>query len=132
MLVHAGNDAPAILKNIQKSSVFEIADFDSLAAIEVSLMVRQAIDNGNKRGAVGINCPWTKVKFDMQIIAIAKVHDATTIYTDDSDIHAHAENEHLKVIRLIDIPIPQKKMKDMQEPLSFDKQKDNIIEPIKL
>jgi hypothetical protein len=65
----------------------------------------------------------------MQIIAIAKVNGATTIYTDDSDIHAHAENEHLKVIRLIDIPVPQKKMKDMQEPLGFDKQEKNAIEP---
>ena len=40
LLVHAGKDAPTILKDIQKSSVFEIGSFDDRAAVEVSLMVR--------------------------------------------------------------------------------------------
>ena len=114
----------SIVKEIEKSSVFRIAPFDNLAAIEVSLMTRKAMGNGKKRGAANTDCTWAKVKYDRQIIAIAKVHGATTIYSDDSDIHAHAEVEGLKVVRLVDIPIPQKKMKDMQEPLAFEKQKN--------
>lgn len=79
-------------------------------------MTRQAIDSGNKRdGADEIT--WAKIKYDWQIIAIARVHHANTIYSDDNHIHSHCNNTQIRVIRLADIPVPQKKIQN--EELDF-------------
>lgn len=104
MLVRAGNETESLINTIEKSSVFSIEAFDTLAAIEVAMMTQQAKKNGNKRGdSEGV---WAKVKYDRQIVSIAKVHRATAIYSDDGDIHALARTLKIDVIRLIDLPIP--------------------------
>jgi len=108
LLVRAGSDTNSLVSTIQKSPVFRIEPFNTLAAIEVAIMTRQAIDNGDKRG--GIDSTWAKVKYDRQIIAIARVHGATTIYSDDEDICVHAKTANIEVLRLEDLPIPQKMM----------------------
>lgn len=105
LLVRAGDATPALISTIEKSSIFRTEPFDKMAAIEVAMMTRLALENGGKRG--GIDCPWQKVKYDRQIIAIAKVHGATAIYSDDGDIHTHGETAQIKVIRVADLPIPQ-------------------------
>jgi hypothetical protein len=84
LLVRAGDDMQSLVNMLQKSAVFHIVPFDTLAAIEVAAMTQRAIDNGDKRG--GVDCSWAKIKYDRQIIAIAKVHRATAIYSDDDDI----------------------------------------------
>jgi hypothetical protein len=50
--------------------------------------------------------PWQKVKFHRQIVAIAKVHGVSEIYSDDSDIAALSERAKIKVVRLADLPLP--------------------------
>ena len=64
--------------------------FETRAAIEVALMTRNAKSGGDKKG--GLDAPWAKVKFDRQIVAIAKVVQASAIYTDDGDIVSIARN----------------------------------------
>jgi hypothetical protein len=130
LLVRAGGAMQSLVSIIQKHSVFRIADFDTLAAIEAAVMTRQAIDSGNKRdGADEIT--WAKIKYDWQIIAIAKVHRATAIYSDDNHIYSHCNNDKsIEVIRLSDIPVPQKKIQNGE--FDFNNQKDNIVEPVKL
>ena len=112
LLVRAGSSIPDLIKTIEKSAVFSIEPFDTLAAIEVAMMTRQAIDNGDKRG--GVDCTWAKVKYDRQIIAIAKVHRATTIYSDDADIYIHANIAKIKVLRLEDLPLPKEKAETVE------------------
>lgn len=104
LLVRAGSATQALIDTLQKSPVFQIKPFDTLAAIEVAAMTKQAIDSGNKRG--GVDSTWAKVKYDRQIVAIAKVHRAKVIYSDDDDIHKHAKAVDIEVLRLIDIPAP--------------------------
>lgn len=105
LLIRAGDNAQSIVNTIQKSSVFRIVPFDTLAAIEVAAMTRQAIDDGDKRG--GTDCTWAKVKYDRQIIAIAKVHRATIIYSDDEHIRTHGKAANIRVVGIADLPIPQ-------------------------
>jgi predicted nucleic acid-binding protein len=114
ILIRAGEDAQSIVNTIQKSPVFRIIPFDTLAAIEVAAMTRKAINDGNKRG--GVDCSWAKVKYDRQIIAIAKVHRATVIYSDDEDIRTHAEANNIQVVGIADLPIPQ----DVRQGKLFD------------
>ena len=68
-----------IVDHLQKYSVFSIEPFDTRAAIEVAAMTRDALTAGNKRG--NSSATWAKVKYDRQIVAIAKVHGATGFYS---------------------------------------------------
>ena len=96
-----------IVEELQKHAVFSIEPFDTRAALEVSAMSRTALAGGNKKGKS--TAPWQKVKFDRQIVAIAKVHGATEIYSDDDDIMALGGQAKIKVIRLSDLPLPPEK-----------------------
>ena len=82
ILVKAGASGPEWLAILKKSSVFKIATFDILAAVE------HAATQQSRRDA-SIVKPMSarpKAKFDDQIVAIAAVQQATVIYSDDPDI----------------------------------------------
>ena len=53
------------------------------------------------------------MKFDRQIVAIAKVEGAERIYSNDGDIARYAKAEGLEVIRLQDLPDPPEKTPDL-------------------
>lgn len=67
-------------------------------------MTREALVRGKKRGDSA--APWAKLKFDQQIVAIARVHQATIIYSDDRDIRAIATRLGLEVIGIADLELP--------------------------
>jgi hypothetical protein len=103
-LVRAGEAGPAVLDRINRSARFRLADFDQRAAVELAQMTREAIQSGDKRS--GSDSPWQKVKYDRQIIAIARVHNASAIYADDSGIATFASAIGLNVIRTWELPLP--------------------------
>jgi hypothetical protein len=108
VLVRAGATASQqIVEHLQKYSVFRIEPFDTRAAIEVAAMTRTALDSGKKRGSSVAT--WAKVKYDRQIVAIAKVCGAATIYSDDGDIAALAKEAKINVIGIADLPLPPEK-----------------------
>jgi len=117
LLVRAGESMQLLVNTIQKSSVFSLEPFDTRAAIEVAVMAHKEIDAGNKKG--GVDSTWAKIKYDRQIIAIAKVNNASTIYSDDRDIHGMAEKAKINVLRLVDLPVPKEML---QEELDLDPQ----------
>jgi hypothetical protein len=75
ILVRAGDAGPEYLDILNKSASFRIVPFDQRAAVEVAAALREAIDAGYKKG--GTQSPWAKVKFDRQIVAIAKLQSPT-------------------------------------------------------
>jgi hypothetical protein len=106
VLVRAGPQASQeIVEKLNKLAVFRVESFDARAAIEVAAMTRRDLDGtGKKRGkATG---PWAKIKYDRQIVAIAKVTRATTIYSDDADIRSIAAGKDIQVVGLKDLPLP--------------------------
>ena len=92
------------LATIKKSAHFRIEDFDERAAIEVALMTKDAIDKGDKKD--GSKETWAKVKFDRQIVAIAKVNRVTVIYTDDNNLRKLAASQGVRAIGVGELPIP--------------------------
>ncbi|MDA2934247.1 hypothetical protein MYX82_07875, partial [Acidobacteria bacterium AH-259-D05] len=46
------------------------------------------------------------VKFDRQIVAIAKVENAHTIYSDDDHLKSYGEKVGIKVVSVSDLPLP--------------------------
>ncbi len=106
-LVRIGANRQQFVDKFNDMSIFECLAFDQLSAIELAIMTKEAIDAGDKRG--GSQDIWSKVKFDRQIVAIAKVNGATTIYTDDGGLKNTATAQGFIVIGLADIPIPPEK-----------------------
>jgi predicted nucleic acid-binding protein len=104
-LVKAGAAASQqIVEELQRYAAFSIEPFDTRAALEVAAMSRAALADGGKKGRSA--APWQKVKYDRQIVAIAKVHGATEVYSDDSNIEVLCEAAKIKMVRLGELPLP--------------------------
>jgi hypothetical protein len=112
-LIGAGDAAPQYLEILNKTSRFRIASFGPRAAVEAAARHREALQGGDKKEG---SESWAKVKFDRQIIAIAKVEGAERIYSNDSDIYRYGKADGLEVIRLEDLPASPEKTPDL-----FDK-----------
>jgi predicted nucleic acid-binding protein len=111
-LIGAGDAAPQYLEILNKTSRFRIAPFGPRAAVEAAARHREALRAGDKKEG---SESWAKVKFDRQIIAIAKVEGAERIYSNDADIRRFGKAEGLEVIRLQDLPDPPAKTPDLFE-----------------
>lgn len=83
-LVKAGEGAGEILGRINGEARLKVAPFDLRAAAETAVMTQEALAAGDKSSGTGQ--PWQKVKFDRQIIAIARVARADRILADDSGL----------------------------------------------
>lgn len=104
LLVIAGSAGPKYLDVINGRSCFKIADFDTRAATEVALQIRNAKETGDKRQ--GSTSTWAKAKFDRQIVAIGKVEGVTTIYSDDEDIQKDSSDSGIEAKGTKDLPSP--------------------------
>jgi len=107
ILVHAGPAMPRYLDELNVASVFRIAPFDQRAAIECALVIKDSLDRGGLRvDASDPVATRAKVKFDRQIVAIAKVEGAHTIYTDDDDVVAYARQAGIRTHRTAELDLP--------------------------
>ena len=93
LLVHAGSAANSYVSKLQQTP-FNVAPFDTRAAIECA----DAVHKYGVKGK-GPNNTRAKIKFDRQIVAIAQVARAETIYSDDADIYSYGSKAGIKVIR---------------------------------
>lgn len=104
-LVRAGAAASQqIVDYLQKFAVFQVQPFDAAAAMEVAAMSRATLAKGRKKE--NPDATWAKVKYDRQIVAIAKVCGATTIYSDDRDIVALGKAAKIAVVGVAELPLP--------------------------
>ena len=117
VLVHADSAGSEYLQILNATRCFQIVDFDQRAAVELASMTREALGSGDLRA--GTNATRAKLKFDRQIIAIARVCRQTTIYSDDSDIAKLAAVLDLKVIPISALPPPPE---NTQLALSLDEE----------
>lgn len=107
VLVHAGCATDRYLDVLNNQVTFRIAHFDQKAAIEAAIAMRDALDRGGHRvDAANPDATKTKIKFDRQIVAIAKAEGAHTIYSDDEDVFNYGQRAGLKVIRTGDLDLP--------------------------
>lgn len=118
VLVHAGAAMGGYLNLLNGQSVFRIADFNQKAAIEAAIAMQEALLRGGHRvDAANPDASRTKIKFDRQIVAIAKAEGAHSIYSDDDDVHSYASRGGLLAYRTIDIDLPPD---DPQSKMHFD------------
>lgn len=118
VLVHASDALQPYLDTLNGQAAFRIAPFDQKAAVEAALALSGAIRRGGHRiDAANPDATKTKIKFDRQIVAIAKSEGAHTIYSDDEDIHRYAKREGLQAYRTAELDLPPE---DPQQSLDFD------------
>jgi predicted nucleic acid-binding protein len=116
LLIKAGAATSQYLEILEKLHRLQVAAFDRRAAVECAVLHGQTSRLGRgKRG--GAPAAWGKVKFDHQIVAIAKVHDAQVIYSDDGDIASLGRRVDIKVVGFWDLPSPPE---DRQGALPLD------------
>jgi hypothetical protein len=108
-LVFADTAGPQYLSELSNLSHVYIEPFDQLAAIELAAMELLARKSGSKRHPLPPDVPWQKVKFDRQIVAISKFHGCKTIYSDDAQVRAIAEDVGIKVVSSWELPLPPSK-----------------------
>lgn len=104
ILVRSEDAAPEYLAILNHSSRFKIVDFDQIAAIELAALNREAIAAGGKKD--GSDQPWQKIKFDRQILAIARVARADTIYSDDKNLMKFGKKLGFKIVQTHELPLP--------------------------
>lgn len=104
VLVQAGPAGLQYVEVLQKAAVFRLEPFDTRAAIELAEMTREALDAGDKKA--GVDAPWQLIKFDRQIVSIARVAGARTLYTDDEKLSNFARKSKLNVIGIHELPVP--------------------------
>ena len=102
-LAKAGKARDKVHAELTTRGVFKIGSFDSRAALECALMLDTAKRDGDKRGQAKT---WAKAKFDWQIIAIAKVANAHTLYSEDSDLARIGARHGITVTKTDDLPLP--------------------------
>ncbi len=103
ILVAAGPDKSKILDAINSFYAFSIKPFDQLAAVEVAMLTDKDLDSNKKLNAQETKA---KVKYDRQIVAIAKVNNLKTIYSDDRGLAKVARANGINVIQTADLPVP--------------------------
>lgn len=114
ILVNAGAGTQQYVAKLS-AHPFQLAPFDALAAVECADMLSKHGHKAPKSGAA--SSARSKVKFDRQIVAIAKVRRAATIYSDDSDIHQYGIDCGIKVVRTFELeldPASNQKALDFQ------------------
>lgn len=118
VLVNAGDAMQKYIQIINNQSVFRIASFDQKAAIEAALAHKDAMDRGGLRiDTASPDATKTKIKFDRQIVAIAKAEGAEAVYSDDDDVIGYAQRSGIKAYRTIDLDLPPE---DPQHRMNFD------------
>src|SRR5450759_545753 len=79
-LVLVGRAGPRYLEKLSSMKNILIKPFDELAAIELAAIEVEDRERGSKRGSSV--SPWAKLRFDRQIVAIARTNKAARIYSD--------------------------------------------------
>lgn len=104
ILVRAGEAGPEYFAKINSVSAFKIAPFDTRAAVEVAMMTHGSLNERQRRNRDDQTV--AKMKYDRQIVAIAKVEGASVIYSDDRGMVKMANAANISVIRTSDLPLP--------------------------
>ena len=114
-LIKAGEAAPQYLDIMRNSRFFQISPFSSTAAVEAAELMRQRIAKLGTLKGDSLDSR-AKVKFDHQIVAIARVTRATSIFTDDDGLQKLAASLGIAAQGVASLPLPPE---DPQTSLDF-------------
>lgn len=103
-LVRTDDATTEWLNELEKKSAVEVCAFDRRAAFECAFIERGAHQKGDKKH--GSDSAYQKVKFDRQIVAIAKSRNAGLIVSDDDSLRRVSLSVGLQVSKIEELPVP--------------------------
>jgi len=103
-LVSTGTSAAIYFEALRRLSVFRIADFDQRAALECSLMMSQHWTGRLKQLKQDVSRH--RIKFDLQIVAVARVNGAREILSDDPSVKSVAAITDMPCHGIANLPLP--------------------------
>ena len=106
-LILVGNDGQTYLEKLSGMKNILIKPFDEVSAIELAALEIEDRQKVGKR--LGSASPWAKLRFDRQIVAIAKTNKAKRIYSDDEDVMKFAARIGMQVVPSWELPLPASK-----------------------
>jgi hypothetical protein len=109
ILVSLTQSGPKYIEKLREFSCFQVRAFDERAAVEFGAVMKAR--SRSKLKQTRKNVVLSKVKFDHQIVAIAKVQGVKTVYSDDKQLRAFAEECGMDAYGLADVPVPLKQGK---------------------
>lgn len=105
LMIRSGVEAAQSWVTImRKSAVFKIVAFDEKSAVEVAMMAGHAVQGENRKGAS--DGTYAKLKYDRQIVAIARTEGAAVFYSDDHRQRNLATKLGMTVRGLADCIVP--------------------------
>ncbi|MGD0364789.1 MAG: hypothetical protein ABSC93_28255 [Bryobacteraceae bacterium] len=96
------------IEKLKTFGAFQVRAFDERAAIELAAQYAATKKTHKERAK---QPPWNRVKFDRQIVAIAKTQGASAIYSDDAQLRHFARECGMDAYGLADILVPAKQPK---------------------
>ena len=109
-------EARANLALISKQSVFRVVSFDERAAIETAARLAHVFPRA-RAADLEAQISRHRIKFDWQIVAVAAIEAATTVYSDDPGVVKLARDAGMQAYRLADLALPPE---NPQAALPFD------------
>lgn len=106
VLVQSGMTGLRYVEVLQRATVFEIKDFDKLAAVELAMMTSSALSAGKGKKKGSSSEPWQKIKLDRQIVAICKVAGVSTLYASDRSLSNFAREAGMQVVGVHELDLP--------------------------
>ena len=103
-LVRTDDATAEWLNELEKRSAVDVCAFDRRAAFECAFIERGAHRAGDKKH--GAESAYQKVKFDRQIVAIAKCRNARLVLSNDDSLRRVALSVGLSVSKIEELPIP--------------------------
>jgi hypothetical protein len=91
------------IEKLKTFGAFQIRAYDERAAIELAARYVATKKTNKERTK---QAPWNKVKFDRQIVAIAKTQGASTVYSDDDQLRQFARECGMDAYGLADLSAP--------------------------
>lgn len=107
-LILTGESANDYLNKLQNSQHYALRPFDTLAAAELAAMYlhETSLSSARRNDIKNVDTK-TRLKFDRQIVAIAKAHGASEILSDDGGVKTFGELHGIKVTQTWELPLPE-------------------------
>ncbi len=103
ILIVAGDKVQELLDTINNSKNFIVVPFDQMAAVELSVIAGSGLKAGEKTKRPET---YAKLKYDWQILSVAKSRELKTIYSDDDNLAKHAKRHGITVIKTHELQLP--------------------------
>jgi predicted nucleic acid-binding protein len=124
VLLKAPKSGQNYLEKIKSYSCFQIKPFDEKAAVELAETLIASI--GKTRGRKTVSK--MKVTFDRQIVAVARAHGATEMYSDDREVRAFSAECGMEAFGFSDLKLSPK-----QKNLPYDQaEQKSVANPAKI